>query len=196
MSGTAGDDYARRLATLEGARWKRVLNVQAPYRWNLRRRQLGRTLEVGCGIGRNLATLGDGSIGIDHNPASVEIARQRGFTAYTVEEWQQDRPAAPESFDSLLVAHVVEHLTRSDARSIMNDYLPFLRPGGKVLFICPQEKGYASDATHISWTTGSDLEQLSRDLGLRPDGWTSFPFPRFAGRYFTYNEFNVVAHKA
>jgi hypothetical protein len=77
----------------------------------------------------------------------------------------------------------------------MNDYLPFLRPGGKVLFICPQERGFASDATHITWTTGEDLEDLSRELGLRPDRWRSFPLPRFAGRRFTYNEFNLVAHK-
>lgn len=195
MSGTAGDDYARRLATLEGARWKQVLNVQAPYQWNLRRKQLGRTLDVGCGIGRNLATLGAGAVGVDHNPTSIEIARDRGFTAYTVEEWQRDRPVEPESFDSLLLAHVVEHLTHEETLAVVGGYLPFLRPGGKVLFICPQEKGYASDATHITWTTGSDLEALSRELGLRPERWTSFPFPRFAGRLFTYNEFNVVAHK-
>src|SRR5665648_1202084 len=28
---TAGPEYARRLQTLSGARWKRVLDVQAPY---------------------------------------------------------------------------------------------------------------------------------------------------------------------
>ena len=196
MPGTSGDDYAQRLATLEGARWKRLLNVQAPYQWNLRRHHLGRTLDVGCGIGRNLVTLGPGSVGVDHNPTSIGIARERGFEAYTVEEWQRDRPATPESFDSLLVAHVIEHLTPEEARSIMGDYLPFLRPGGKVLFICPQEKGYASDATHITWTTGEDLEALSRDLGLTPERWSSFPLPRAAGRFFTYNEFNLVAHKA
>ena len=51
---TRGADYAERLETLETARWKRVLDVQAPYRWNLRRLGLGFTLDIGCGIGRNL----------------------------------------------------------------------------------------------------------------------------------------------
>ena len=43
MQDTRGDDYARRLQVKEMARWKRLLNVQAPYRWNLRRQRLGRS---------------------------------------------------------------------------------------------------------------------------------------------------------
>ena len=78
---TADDDYARRLVGLEGARWKRLLNVQAPYRWNLRRHRLGRTLDIGCGIGRNLSALDPGSVGVDHNELSVRTARQRRHQA-------------------------------------------------------------------------------------------------------------------
>ena len=37
-------------------------------------RHLGRTLDVGCGIGRNLAALPPGSLGVDHNPTSIEVA--------------------------------------------------------------------------------------------------------------------------
>ena len=31
--------------------------------------------------------------------------------------------------------------------------------------------------------------------GLAPDPWRSFPLPRTAGRFFTYNEFIVAARK-
>ena len=55
--GTDAPDYATRLQTLEQARWKQLLDVQAPYRWNIRRLGLGRTLDVGCRLGRNLAHL-------------------------------------------------------------------------------------------------------------------------------------------
>ena len=42
-------------------------------------------------------------------------------------------------------------------------YLPGLRAGGKVLFICPQERGYASDATHVRFTDDEDrLLAISR----------------------------------
>ena len=190
---TASEAYARRLDAT--ARWKRVLDVQLPYRWNLRRQHLGRTLDIGCGVGRNLAHLPAGSVGVDHNDTSVALAVERGLDARTSTRWASD-PEPHGSFDSLLVAHVVEHLDPTEARAVVGGYLPFLRPGGRVMFICPQERGYASDATHVTWTTGEDLTALARDLGLDPDPWFSFPLPRRAGRVFTYNEFCLLATKA
>jgi SAM-dependent methyltransferase len=192
---TSGDDYARRLQTKQHVWWKRALNVQAPYQYNLRRQGLGRTLDVGCGIGRNLETLGGGSVGVDHNAASVALARERGVTALTVAEWETSQLRQPESFDGLLLAHVIEHMAAADGIAILESYLPYLRPGGKVFFICPQERGYASDPTHVRFTTGDDLAALARDVGLVPDPWFSFPFPRWAGKPFIYNEFCLLAHK-
>ena len=48
------------------------------YRWNLRRLDLGFTLEIGCGIGRNLEHLDGNGIGIDHNEEAVRIAHTGG----------------------------------------------------------------------------------------------------------------------
>jgi SAM-dependent methyltransferase len=193
---TRSDAYAARLVTHQGVWWKRLLRVQAVYQWNLRRHRLGRTLDIGCGLGRNLVSLEPGSVGVDHNPTSVAHARSAGLPAFTVEEFLAGPEARPGSFDSLLLAHVVEHMTREQARELLSAYLPYLRPGGRVLFICPQEKGYASDETHVAWTDGPALQQLARDCGLEPERWRSFPFPRAAGRFFTYNEFLVVARAA
>ena len=36
---------------------------------------------------------------------------------------------------------------------------------------------------------------LSREVGLEPEPWFSFPLPRRAGKAFTYNEFCVRATK-
>jgi SAM-dependent methyltransferase len=193
---TRDEAYAARLVTRQGAWWKRLLRVQAVYQWNLRRHHLGRTLDIGCGLGRNLVSLEPGSVGVDHNATSVAHAREAGLPALTVEEFLAGPDARPGAFDALLLAHVVEHLPADQARELLSTYLPFLRPGGRVLFICPQEKGYASDETHVSWTDGPALQQLARDCGLAPEPWRSFPFPRAAGRSFTYNEFVVVARKA
>jgi 2-polyprenyl-3-methyl-5-hydroxy-6-metoxy-1,4-benzoquinol methylase len=195
MRDTSGEDYARRLQAKQEVWWKKLLNVQAPYQWKLRRQRLGRTLDVGCGIGRNLETLDPGSVGVDHNAAAVEVARGRGVTALTVAEWESSDLRRPEAYDGILVAHVIEHMDEQAGRDLMNDYLPYLRPGGKVFFVCPQERGYASDPTHVRWTTGEDLAQLSRDVGLVPEPWFSFPFPRWAGKPFIYNEFCLVATK-
>ena len=69
-----------------------------------------------------------------------------------------------------------------------------MRPGGRVFLVCPQERGYASDPTHVRFTTGDDLVDLARSCGLVPETPFSFPFPRRAGTLFVYNEFCLLAH--
>ncbi len=96
---TEGADYAERLRRLQGVWWKRILPVQAPYRWNIRRQRLGRTLEVGCGIGRNLAALNPGSIGVDHNADSIAMARALGHEAMTTGEFRRSVVSAPGAFE-------------------------------------------------------------------------------------------------
>ncbi|HEX6077737.1 MAG TPA: class I SAM-dependent methyltransferase [Micromonosporaceae bacterium] len=192
---TAAAAYAERLRRLEDVWWKRLLDVQAPYRWNLRRLALGRTLDVGCGLGRNLRNLGPDSVGVDHNPESIRIARHRGLRAYTVEEFLASQYARPGVFDSLLVAHLVEHMPEPDAERVVGRYLPYLRPGGRALFITPQERGYVSDHTHVRFCGFPEITALARSVGLTVERQYSFPFPRIAGRLFTYNEFNVLARK-
>lgn len=191
---TASTAYTDRLAQLSGARWKRVLDVQAPYRWNLRR-ILGerRTLDVGCGIGRNLRNLPAGSVGVDHNAQSVRICREAGLTATTATEFLAEPPGERAGFDGLLAAHLVEHLPAGGAAEVLAPYLPYLTAGATVVLICPQERGFASDATHTVFTDQASLGGLARELGLHVDKQFSFPLPRFAGRAFTYNEFVTVA---
>jgi 2-polyprenyl-3-methyl-5-hydroxy-6-metoxy-1,4-benzoquinol methylase len=191
--GTEEADYAERLRRKQTVWWKRVLRVQAPYQWNLRRQNLGATLDVGCGIGRNLDTLPAGSLGVDHNPESVRLARKMGHPVMTVDEFMASDQATEGRFQSLLFAHVIEHLEPDDARAIVTTYLPYARPGGSVMFVCPQERGYASDATHVWFARFEELNALARDVGLEPSRSWSFPFPRALGKAFIYNEFCVVA---
>lgn len=161
--------------------------AQLPYRWNLRRLKLGRTLDVGCGIGRNLVAI-DG-VGIDHNATSVAIACSGGLTAFTPQNFH----AEPASFDSLLFAHVLEHMAGKEAKKLIEQYLVYLKPGGKVVFLTPQEVGYRSDLTHVEFMDFAALRNLAVSLGLTVDRAYSFPFPRWAGRLFKYNEFVVTA---
>ncbi len=190
---TDTSDYAERLRRLQTVWWKRLLPVQAPYHWNLRRQGLGRTLDVGCGIGRNLGVLPAGSVGVDHNAESVAFARSLGHDALTVSQFEGSEQAAAGSFDGLLLAHVVEHMDRDQAVQLLRDYLPFVRPGGRVFLVCPQERGYASDPTHVWFAQDSDLAELVEALGLRVERSFSFPFARRMGKLFIYNEFCVTA---
>lgn len=190
---TEGPEYTARLARLEQARWKRLINAQAPYRWNIRRQDPGFTLDVGCGLGRNLAHLDGHGVGVDHNPDSIATVRAKGFVGFTVGEFFDSDYAKPGTFDTMLLAHVAEHMPESDALSVVNSYLPFIKPGGKVIFITPQERGYATDATHVRFVGFSEQSDLARELNLTVQRQFSFPFPRVAGKYFPYNEFVCVS---
>ena len=194
MEDTRDPEYAVRLATLESKGWKKLFDVQAPYRRNLRKLNLGRTLDVGCGLGRNLINLENG-VGVDHNSEAVKIASSRGLTAYSTSEWGNSGAAIPGSFDSILLAHVLEHVSLQDSDEIIASYLPYLRTEGKLVLICPQEKGFPTDPTHIRWVDDEVLRATGTRNGFHEIHNYSFPFPRAVGKFFTYNEFVYVGQR-
>lgn len=193
---TEGSDYADRLIDLQAVWWKRLLPVQAPYRWNLRRLRPGFMLDVGCGLGRNLAHVGGQGVGVDHNPELVATARSRGLTAFTPDAFFKSPYATPGRFDSLLLAHLVEHMSRDEAVNLISTYLPYVKAEGRLLFVTPQERGFRADPTHVDFVDFDDLREISAELGATVERAYSFPFPRWAGRLFVYNEFNVVSRLA
>ncbi len=193
---TAHQDYTNRLVRLRSRRWKRAAFVQAPYRWNVRRLHLGRTLDIGCGIGRNLQHLGADGVGVDHNANSVAVARSLGLTAYTPEEFLASGDCGQASYDAMLLAHVVEHMDRDGAAGILAEYLRFLKPGGRVVLITPQEAGYRSDDTHVRYVDFDGLADLAGTIGFAVIRQYSFPFPRMAGRIFRHNEFVAVTRQS
>jgi 2-polyprenyl-3-methyl-5-hydroxy-6-metoxy-1,4-benzoquinol methylase len=187
--------YAERLLRLQRAPWKRWLHVQAPFRWNLRRLEPGATLEVGCGIGRNLRHLGPGSVGVDTNPYCVHAAREAGCTAFTPDEFRASTHFRLASVDTLLLAHVVEHMTEAEAAALVREYAPLVRPNGRLILIAPQEAGFRSDTTHVELMDFGRLKAIAARAGFTPERTYSFPFPRVAGRWFTYNEFVLLSRK-
>lgn len=193
---TAGASYTDRLVGLQTVWWKKILPVQAPYRYNVRRLPLGYTLEIGCGLGRNLRHLGGRGVGVDHNPDFVKFCRRSAIEAYTPEEFERSSAAKLGSFDSLLMAHVVEHLSEEVTDELLHRYLPFVRPKGYAHFVTPQEVGHRSDPTHLRFVDFRKLHGLADRHGLRVEKSYSFPFPRPTGKVFAYNEFNVLARKA
>lgn len=191
---TEGADYTDRLKRLTGPRWKQVLDVQRPYRWNVRR-LFGdrRVLDVGCGIGRNLEHLSPRGVGVDHNAASILECRARGLTAYQSDEFFADFETHHGAYTGLLAAHLVEHMLPEQAIEILKSYADALAPGSRVVLICPQELGYSSDSTHVTFTDLDGLATVAEACGWIVEKKSSFPFPRLAGKVFRYNEFVLIA---
>jgi SAM-dependent methyltransferase len=189
-------DYTARLQEHTGKGWKRLLGAQVPYRRHIRRVVEGRVLDVGCGIGRNLQHLDGNGVGVDTNPHSIEAARSNGLTAYTSNGFAAGPDATPGGYGSLLFAHVLEHMTPDEASSLLGVYLPYLRDGGRVVVIVPQEAGFRSDPTHVTFLDLDDVAHIEAANGLVREAGYSFPLPRFAGRVFTHNETVALSRKA
>jgi SAM-dependent methyltransferase len=185
---TRDGEYTDRLRRPDSARWKQVLDVQRPYRWNVRRLAPGFVLDIGCGIGRNLTHLDGHGVGIDHNPHSVAEARARGLEAYTNEEFAATDWNRSSAFDSILCSHVLEHLGMEDARQLLAEYLPLMKSTGRVILIVPQQAGFRSDATHVQYLDPPRLARLTALLPLELERIFSFPLPPCAGRVFRHNE--------
>lgn len=124
----------------------------------------------------------------------VAACRARGFDAFRPEDFPAPNAWAP-PFDTLLLSHVVEHLEIGEAVDLVRSYAPHLRPDGRLVLIAPQEAGFRSDPTHVTFTDPGVLEAIARKAGFDPDRWFSFPFPRVTGRIFRYNEFVFLAHR-
>ncbi|AFZ34988.1 Methyltransferase type 12 [Stanieria cyanosphaera PCC 7437] len=196
VSNTQARDYTELLIAKQQIGWKRFIDVQAPYRWNLQRLNPGLTLDLGCGIGRNLINLKGKGVGIDHNLNSIKVARNRGLTVFTPEEFHNSTFNTPQRFDSLLVSHVVEHMNQNQAVELCRKYLTHLKPEGKLIIMTPQEAGYKSDPTHVEFMNFPKLQNLTSQLGFKVIKEYSFPFPRILGHLFLYNEFVSVSSRA
>jgi len=180
---TSDEWYTDRLRERSGARWKKL--VPNPYRRNISKLRLGRVLDIGCGIGRCLGFNHGNGIGIDHNLASVEICRGLGFEAYTPDDFAV-QPRG--TFDSLLLSHVLEHMSESEGLAMLKSYVPFLRDGGRVILITPQLAGQRSDPTHVRYVGQIEAARLLADLGATAIETRSHPFPAFVGKLFRHNE--------
>jgi 2-polyprenyl-3-methyl-5-hydroxy-6-metoxy-1,4-benzoquinol methylase len=152
---------------------------------------LGRTLDIGSGIGRTLTWLTD-SVGVDHNGHSINRAREQGLICFVNKDFHKSKYALNGYFDSLIFVHVLEHLTKSQADSLLSEFRKYLKPFGKLVIICPQEKGFKSDKTHVTFLNFDSLNEYGRKHQFDLVNKESFPFPRILGKIFRGNEFISV----
>ena len=193
---TQNPNYTDRLVSIQMSNLKRLLKFINPYRNNIRKVCDGRVLDVGCGIGRNLFYLGNfDNVGVDHNENSIKFLKSRSFLGFTPKEFEENFSIDEETFDTLLFSHVIEHLSRESALEVIQHYSKWLKTGGSIVVICPQQKGYASDSTHLTYFDERDIEKILTASGFSRVRKKSFPFSKHFGRIWIYNEPVVTALK-
>jgi putative flippase GtrA/precorrin-6B methylase 2 len=184
--------YTERSLKLSTKWWKRLLPVQLPYRLIIKKNVRGSMLEIGCGTGRVLKHFSTNGIGIDNNEFSIKECQKQNLRAFTVKDFVGSEFDQEAAYDNLLFIHVLEHMSSGQAVELIKKYKKNLRRNGKLVIACPQEKGFASDPTHVEFMDIQKLSEICKQAGFEIVKTFSFPFPRNCGKFFLYNESYLV----
>ena len=145
----------------------------------------GRVLDLGCASGGLLALLRPHAghlAGLELSPSAAAAAAQIGDEVVHGALEDPDLPFAPDSFDVVVLADVLEHLP--DPGAALRRAAGWARPDGWVLVSVPNiahwkarltiargafpwEQSGTFDAGHLRFFTRRTLEALLRDAGLR-----------------------------
>lgn len=109
----------------------------------LSRHLVGRTLDIGCGIGDMLAFRRD-TVGVDINPRTVAYCNARGAQAHLMNP--NELPFAAREFESVLLDNVLEHLV--EPAPLLREVQRVLTKDGRLLIGVPGSKGWESDPDH------------------------------------------------
>lgn len=148
------------------------------------------TLDFGCGIGDFLKFRGN-TVGVDINPYNVAHCIESGHLSKLLNT--TDLPFAVESFDTVLMDNVIEHI--DNPTPILIECIRVLKRRGRIIIGVPGQKGFLSDADHVQFYDEASLKQL-----LVPHGFAltrSFSTPFFVrstklGNIFTrYCEYYI-----
>jgi 2-polyprenyl-3-methyl-5-hydroxy-6-metoxy-1,4-benzoquinol methylase len=117
----------------------------------LTRRQRGRLLEIGCGDGMFLSRmqqLGWKVSGIDPDPSARVF--QRGLLDADLRCGTLDQANfTPDSFDAIVMSHVIEHV--DDPIALLNECYRLLRSEGTIILATPNSKSWGHRIFQENW---------------------------------------------
>jgi SAM-dependent methyltransferase len=148
-------------------------------------------LDLGCGSGTLLETLGALGVsaeGVDASATAVRECRQRGFAVTEGDLLGFLGAARPATWGAVCAAHVIEHMPPAEARELFAHAARVLRPGGLFILMTPNPRnlyvageGFWTDPTHVRPYPATLLRALALDAGfssMKVRGWWGGLTPR------------------
>lgn len=149
----------------------------------------GPIYDIGCGFGSFLEYCRERkrqAIGIDSNPGLVDMCIRRGNQARLADilTMEEEVPAVP----NLICDNVVEHLTLPEIDRFFSSIKNIWSPGGVLLLIVPNRKGFDSDPTHKTYVDDELIAHMVQKHVLKLVGVFYHPIPwRFPGDRYIFN---------
>lgn len=150
----------------------------------------GRVLDVGFGRGAFLDTAtaaGLEVVGIDRDRDLVEAARKRGHQAILGDASEVENLLAGEIFDEVMMSHIIEHLSPTEAAYLLSSLADRSRPGSRLIIVTPNmsdwrvtSEWFWMDPTHVRPYRAAAVRELvnSREWAWQADGYEPMPLTK------------------
>lgn len=150
-----------------------------PWLWDeLRSLELNaKILDFGCGFGqliRELQSLGYCHVeGADIEPASIAHCKANGWTVHDLTKESNFFLLNRETYDLVITSHVLEHISKPDVISTLEDLRKLLSPIGYLVVAVPNAQAFTGpywayeDFTHHTVYTSGSLHYILRAAGFR-----------------------------
>jgi hypothetical protein len=201
MTATAEEIYSQDYFEYLNNRSPIRKTVRTIYLNDIKKYCIGKTIDLGCGVGELLKIWPEGSIGFEVNKVVVEFCKKNGLNVnlYVPEEDNYNfKMIEAGKYETFTMNHVLEHLERSF--EIINKIFESCDRLGikRIVFTVPGHKGYKSDATHQTFINMDYLTKTgvtdNKYYQLRVNKYFPVNSEAFS-RYFTHNELRLVFDK-
>ena len=170
--------------------YRKYFPVDVPFKFIARAMCRGKILDVGCGPGRYLSFLGNRITGVDYNWDFVYYARNKRYRVFHTSEFFGRRM---EYFDTLLFAHILEHMSMEDGIDLINNYLPYLKFNGRIIIIVPHGYCYKNDPTHVLYYDRNKIEELAFKLNFKNGKTFYHPFPDWMSSFLVTDGIYILS---